>query len=140
MNDERLLASLVLLLRLPSLTGDDFNTSIDRSAQDVSWTLPSDELQNALERDDGRLLCFMGRLINSYASNTSTTASNSSSELDVTGDSYDVKYSCLRLAVRIAFLRYAAPTPRPIHDTHHVINGSPADVQDNPRYNGVVVW
>lgn len=140
MNDERLLASLVLLLRLPSLTGDDFNTSIDRSAQDVSWTLPSDELPNALERDDGRLLCFMGRLINSYASNTSTTASNSSSELDVTGDSYDVKYSCLRLAVRIAFLRYAAPTPRPIYDTHHVINGSPADVQDDPTYNGVVVW
>jgi hypothetical protein len=79
MSDEEDLASLVLLLQLSS--------SSDCKTDAV-------ELQRALEQDDCKLLCFIGRLLNEYAATY---------ESDVGG----VKRVLFRLAVRILFLRYA---------------------------------
>ena len=78
MADEAQLASLVLLLRLPTTSSDAPNNT--------------SELQRTLEDDDCRLLCFIGRLINSYASAESSDG---------------VQYTLLRLGVRIVLMRYS---------------------------------
>ena len=83
MKDEKDLASLVLLLQLPASSTDDNATN---------------ELQLAFEHDDCRLLCFSGRLINSYASAREKSD----------GSLIDVNYSLLRLSVRILLMRYAS--------------------------------
>ena len=117
MRDERLLASLVLLLRLPTV-GDNNPADISRGTNDSvvsqqqqqqhDHDAPSGshgdgesssalQLQTALEQNNCTLLCFVGRVIHQYQVCTSSSSA---------------EYAHLRLAVRIAFLRYCTtPTP-----------------------------
>ena len=118
MEDEQHLASLVLLLSIPldnnnndsdPINGDikesvvGATTNINSPAKqqrndrnDVGSSSSSLQLQIALERNDCKLLCFVGRLIHQYPlSNTDVSAAG---------------YAYLRLAVRIAFLRYVSIT------------------------------
>ena len=118
MEDEQHLASLVLLLSIPldnnNNDSDPINGDIKESVvgattninspvkqqrndrNDVGSSSSSLQLQIALERNDCKLLCFVGRLIHQYPlSNTDVSAAG---------------YAYLRLAVRIAFLRYVSIT------------------------------
>ncbi|KAL7484924.1 hypothetical protein ACHAW6_010531 [Cyclotella cf. meneghiniana] len=96
MRDEDQLTRLVLLLDFPSVT----NQVDIRHPQ----TEATSELQQALEQHDCRLLCFVGRLFNSYAFSQQALSDT------VRGDvsSRDVKHALLRLAARVVFLRYAS--------------------------------
>ena len=85
MQDDEQLAALVLLLRLPT-------------NQDGTQNDGASELQIALEQNDSSLMCFIGRLVNSYAS----TRSNSNGSNDNA-----MKYVLLRLAARVILMRYA---------------------------------
>ncbi|KAL3805683.1 hypothetical protein HJC23_005927 [Cyclotella cryptica] len=100
--DEEHLARLVLLVDLPSTTNEgDIRQPQAESASD---------LQRALEHNDCTLLCLVGRLIVSY---TSYEQALSESATDV-ASRRDAKHALLRLAVRVAFLRYA-----PLATMHH---------------------
>jgi len=118
MVDEQQLASLVLLLQLPpnssgNIPVDDGvkyigknNDTGDSSTQSFDTTSTkqyddSSTLQAALEHNNCKLLCFIGRLIHQY------TVSN-----DISGTSY----AYLRLAIRVLFLRYVS-----IIDTHNIL-------------------
>ncbi|KAL9187014.1 hypothetical protein ACHAXT_010734 [Thalassiosira profunda] len=99
-DDERLLASLVLLLRLSpdapaaAPAGEEIGKTAAGGAGFREEDAPS-PLQDAWEGNEGELLCFAGRLVRHYANcDEGGTAS-------ATGGVY------LRLAARAAFLRYA---------------------------------
>lgn len=58
------------------------------------------EVKLALQQDDCKLLCFIGRLINSYSSRDGS-------------DESSAKFALLRLAVRVALMRYASYVSNP---------------------------
>ena len=96
MADEEQLASLGLLLRQPIATSS-------HAPNDAT----SELLQRALEDDDCRLIGFVGRLINSY-----TTCST-----EECNDNDGVRYTLLRLGVRILLMRYSRYATDRIIDT-----------------------
>ena len=116
MDDAQQLASLVLLLRLPlsnhgaSSTGE--SKSVDNHASRALRIADggSSGLRDALERNDCELLCFVVRVIRQYTKSSSPG-----------GASLSAAYAHLRLAVRIAFLRYASFDECERHD---VANGN----------------
>ena len=126
MEDETLLASLILLLRLPvgdgsdpaavktngdvTNTGNISPTTTDYSKREQPQFDGSSALKDALERNNCRLLCFAGRLLNHYA-----TA--------VEGDSSSEGYAYLRPAVRILFLRYVSSPSSNGNDGDNINNG-----------------
>ena len=107
--DERRLASLVLLLRPPpnrAAAGDDDDDGGDDAASSSSPVPPT---RDALEDDGCDLLRFVTRLVRHYCRHetTATTVSPPSKKDDVDGKDRSAPYAYLRLAVRVAFLRYA---------------------------------
>ena len=99
MVDEQQLASLVLLLRLP-YNGDSSEPINDENIiggeSFIVSNTPTTSLQNALERNNCKLLCFLGRLIRQYTQSKDML------------DTMSAEYVYLRLAVRVAFLRYVS--------------------------------
>jgi len=115
MVDEQQLVSLVLLLQLPpnSSSNSPVNDGVksagtkkdtDNSAQSFNTSTKqlddSSTLQAALEHNNCKLLCFIGRLIHQYT---------------ITKDISKSSYAYLRLAIRILFLRYVSI------DTHSIL-------------------
>ncbi len=113
--DERQLANLILLLRLPHSSssaandtsiGDDGPAAVAVDAAVAAATATA--LRTALEQDDFELLRFMERLVRQYENDNKASAAV---EAAVAGsETSNANYAFLRLAVRIAYLRYAFPS------------------------------
>lgn len=106
MEDERRLASLVLLLRLPldadaAPAGGGDGNSDDGTGR--SRRRRRHPIARALEGNDCELLCFAGRLVRNYAVASSSRGDGGSEEPAAA-------HAFLRLATRVLFLGYASPS------------------------------
>jgi hypothetical protein len=119
-DDEQQLAKLILLLRLPHSSPSAANDANDSNIVDdgpaaaaldaaaAATTTTTTALRSALERDDFELLRFMERLVWQYE-NDNKAAAAVEAAVEGSGIS-NANYAFLRLAVRIAYLRYAFPS------------------------------